>query len=140
MLFGLLDDRIGPKKVIMVSLTALVLLGSAIFFLHDGGKPVFWICGLAMTLFVGPAQSASRSFLARAIPAGKSGEIFGLYATTGRAVSFLAPLAFGGAILMGRLTTTGGEAQYFGILGIVLVLLIGLLAMIPVKEEGHSFA
>ncbi len=139
MLFGLLDDRIGPKKVIMVSLVALVLLGSAIFFLHEGGKPVFWICGLAMTLFVGPAQSASRSFLARAIPAGKSGEIFGLYATTGRAVSFLAPLAFGGAILVGKRTVTGGDAQYFGILGIVLVLLIGLVAMIPVKEKGHSF-
>ena len=139
MLFGLLDDRIGPKKVIMVSLMALVLLGFAIFFLHGGGKPVFWICGLAMTLFVGPAQSASRSFLARAIPAGKAGEIFGLYATTGRAVSFLAPLAFGGAILIGKQMVTDGDAQYFGILGIVLVLLIGLLAMIPVKEKGHSF-
>ena len=139
MLFGLLDDRIGPKKVIMVSLAALVLLGSAIFVLHDGGKPVFWACGLAMTLFVGPAQSASRSFLARAIPAGKSGEIFGLYATTGRAVSFLAPLAFGGAILLGKQVVPGGDVQYFGILGIVLVLLIGLLAMITVKEEGHSF-
>ncbi|WP_325048769.1 MFS transporter [Tessaracoccus antarcticus] len=138
MLFGLLDDRIGPKKVIMISLVALVVLGSAIFVLHDGGKQVFWVCGLAMTLFVGPAQSASRSFLARAIPAGKAGEIFGLYATTGRAVSFLAPLAFGGAILLGKLTGTG-DAQYFGILGIVLVLLIGLAAMIPVKEKGHSF-
>jgi len=138
MLFGLLDDRVGPKKVIIISLIALVLLGSAIFVLHDGGKPVFWVCGLAMTLFVGPAQSASRSFLARIIPAGKAGEIFGLYATTGRAVSFLAPLAFGGAILIGK-RFVDGDAQYFGILGIVLVLLIGLVAMLRVKEEGHSF-
>ncbi len=138
MIFGLLDDRIGPKKVIMISLVALVLLGSTIFFLHDGGKPVFWVCGLAMTLFVGPAQSASRSFLARIIPAGKAGEIFGLYATTGRAVSFLAPLAFGGAILLGK-RFVDGDAQYFGILGIVLVLLVGLVAMFGVKEEGHAF-
>ncbi|MGO1384522.1 MAG: MFS transporter [Arachnia sp.] len=138
MIFGLLDDRIGPKKVIMISLVALVLLGSTIFVLHDGGKQVFWVCGLAMTLFVGPAQSASRSFLARIIPAGKAGEIFGLYATTGRAVSFLAPLAFGGAILVGR-SFVDGEAQYFGILGIVVVLLIGLIAMVRVKEEGHAF-
>lgn len=138
MIFGLIDDRIGPKKVIMISLVALVLLGSAIFFLHDGGKPVFWVCGLAMTLFVGPAQSASRSFLARIIPAGKAGEVFGLYATTGRAVSFLAPLAFGGAILLGK-RFVDGDAQYFGILGIVLVLLVGLVAMFRVKETGHSF-
>lgn len=138
MLFGLLDDRVGPKKVIMISLVALVLLGGAIFFLHDGGTIVFWVCGLSMTLFVGPAQSASRSFLARIIPEGKSGEIFGLYATTGRAVSFLAPLAFGGAILIGK-PFVDGDAQYFGILGIVLVLLVGLVAMLRVKEEGHAF-
>ncbi|MDO5736604.1 MAG: MFS transporter [Propionibacteriaceae bacterium] len=139
MAFGLLDDKVGPKKVILVSLTALIILGLAIFFLHDGGKPVFWVCGLGMTLFVGPAQSASRSFLARAIPAGKSGEVFGLYATTGRVVSFLAPLAFGLAIVIGKKAIGGGDAQYFGILGIVLVLMIGLAAMIPVKETGHSF-
>ncbi len=138
MIFGLIDDRIGPKKVIMISLVALVILGSVIFFLHDGGRIVFWTCGLGMTLFVGPAQSASRSFLARIIPAGKAGEIFGLYATTGRAVSFLAPLAFGGAILLGQ-RFGDGEAQYFGILGIVLVLLVGLIAMLRVKEEGHAF-
>lgn len=138
MLFGLLDDRVGPKKVIMISLVALVLLGGVIFFLHDGGTIVFWVCGLGMTLFVGPAQSASRSFLARIIPEGKSGEIFGLYATTGRAVSFLAPLAFGGAILIGK-QFIGGDAQYFGILGIVLVLLVGLVAMLRVREDGHAF-
>ncbi len=139
MLFGLLDDKVGPKKVIMTALIALILLGFLIFLLHDGGKTVFWVCGLAMTLFVGPAQSASRSFLARAIPAGKSGEIFGLYATTGRVVSFLAPLAFGAAIAIGGAITGNSESQYFGILGIVLVLFIGLLVMIPVKETGHSF-
>lgn len=139
MAFGLLDDRVGPKKVIMISLVALILLGATIFVLHDGGKTVFWICGLAMTLFVGPAQSASRSFLARATPAGKSGELFGLYATTGRVVSFLAPLAFGAAIGIGAAVTGRGDAQYFGILGIVLVLLVGALALLPVKEGGHSF-
>lgn len=139
MAFGLLDDKVGPKKVIMISLMALILLGFAIFFLHDGGKTVFWICGLAMTLFVGPAQSASRSFLARSTPEGKGGELFGLYATTGRVVSFLAPLAFGAAIGIGGAITGSGDAQYFGILGIVLVLVIGALAMIPVKEVGHSF-
>ena len=48
-----------------------------------------------MCLFVGPAQSASRSFLARLVPPESDGQMFGLYATTGRAVSFLAPALFG---------------------------------------------
>ena len=52
--------------------------------------------------------------------------MFGLYATTGRAVSFLAPTAF-------ALFVTIGGAPYFGILGIVLVIALGLALLIPVK-------
>lgn len=140
MAFGLLDDKLGPKRVILISLSFLVVLGLGVFFLHDQGKTVFWVLGLAMCIFVGPAQSASRSFLARAIPEGKSGEIFGLYATTGRAVSFLSSTFFGLFIVIGAAITGSQETQYFGILGVVVVLLAGLLVMIPVKEGGHSFS
>ena len=122
---GLLDDRIGPKKVITISLIALVIMGLGIFFWHDGGKSVFWVAGLIMTMFVGPAQSASRSFLARLIPVGKAGEVFGLYATTNRVVSFLSPALFGMAISIGAVLTDSDNTQYWGILGIVLVLLAG---------------
>ena len=141
--FGLIDDKIGPKTVILTSLAALILIGSGVFIFHDGGKPVFWALGLAMCVFVGPAQSAARSFLARLIPEGHSGEMFGLYATTGRAVSFLAPTMFGLAIGLGSIITKSGEdsAQHWGILGIVLVLLVGFVFALFVKEPPrHSAA
>lgn len=140
MLFGLLDDKIGPKTVIMISLSILVALGIAIFLFHDGGPTVFWICGMAMSSLVGPAQSASRSFLARLIPVGRSGEVFGLYATTGRVVSFLAPAMFGLAIGIGHTVTGEANTQYWGILGVVVILLAGLLVMIPVKGKQDQIA
>ena len=59
------------------------------------GPAAFWVAGLVLTLFVGPAQSSSRTYLARLAPAGHEGQLFGLYATTGRAVSFLAPTLVG---------------------------------------------
>jgi UMF1 family MFS transporter len=137
--FGLLDDRIGPKRVILISLGSLVVLGIAIFVLHDGGPATFWILGLLMTVFVGPAQAASRSFLARLIPEGRNGEIFGLYATTGRVVSFLSPAAFGVFIAIGAAVTGEENTQYWGILGIVLILAAGFAVMLPVKEHTeHS--
>lgn len=135
--FGLLDDRIGPRRVILISLVSLCLLGTAIFVLYDRGPAVFWVCGLLMCMFVGPAQAASRSFLARLIPEGRAGEIFGLYATTGRVVSFLSPALFGLAIALGHAITGRENTQYWGILGIVVVLLLGLAAMLTVKEHHH---
>jgi len=123
---GSLDDRIGPKPVIIAALIGLVVSGSAVFILHAGGQTVFWVFGLMLCLFVGPAQSASRTFLSRIVPAGREGEVFGLYATTGRAATFLAPAA------ISIFTALTGQ-QYWGIIGIMIVLLIGLGLLLPVK-------
>jgi UMF1 family MFS transporter len=130
---GRFDDRYGPKPVIVTSLVGLIIAGLAVFFAHDLGAGAFWIGGLVLCLFVGPAQSASRTFLTRITPVGREGEVFGLYATTGRAVSFLAPLLFATFVAV-------GGAQFWGILGIVLVLAIGLALLIPVQAARSSRA
>ncbi|MEO7124071.1 MAG: MFS transporter [Lacisediminihabitans sp.] len=128
LIVGRLDDHVGPKPVMVTALIGTVLAAIAIFVFHSGGTTVFWIFGLAMCLFVGPAQSASRSFLSRVVPASRQGEMFGLYATTGKAATFLAPLAFG-------IFITIFGAQIWGVLGIALVLLVGLILLVPVKAK-----
>ena len=125
---GRFDDRFGPKPIILVSLGSMIVAGLAVFFLVDAGTTVFWVGGLILCAFVGPAQSASRSFLARVTPAGREGEIFGLYATTGRAASWMASGAW--ALLVAATANTA-----FGILGIVLVLLIGFFLLLPVRDR-----
>jgi UMF1 family MFS transporter len=128
---GVLDDRLGAKPVIVASLIGLVVCGALIFVLHANGQIVFWTLGLALCLFVGPAQSASRTFLGRLIPPGREGEIYGLYATTGRAATFVAPAMF-------TLFVSIGGAQYWGILGIVVVLAVGLALLIPVHARQRA--
>jgi len=123
---GRFDDRFGPRAVILTALTGLVVAGTVTFLLHDAGKTTFWVFGLILCAFVGPAQASSRSLLARVTPAGREGEIFGLYATTGRAASFLSPGLWSLFIALFGL-------QYWGILGIVLVLAVGLVLMLFVK-------
>ncbi|GEK79938.1 MFS transporter [Agrococcus baldri] len=123
---GWADDRFGPKLVIIVSLVALALSGSAVMFIE--GKGLFWVFGLALATFVGPVQSASRSFMARITPEGREGEMFGLYATTGRSVSFLT------ATLFGVFVSLTGDTR-FGILGIVVVLIAGLLLVLPINPK-----
>jgi UMF1 family MFS transporter len=127
---GWLDDKVGAKTIIVGALAGLVVAAFAVLAIGTATN-LFWVFGLALALFVGPIQSASRSFLARVTPPGREGEIFGLYATTGRAVSFLAPGLF---TLFVGLT---GDTR-FGIVGIALVLLAGLVLMLPVKTVQRA--
>lgn len=120
---GRMDDRFGPRRVIEVSLVAM--LGAGVILLFVQGIALFWVFGLILVLFVGPAQSASRTYLVRLTPPGKEGQHFGLYAMTGRAASFLAPTLFGLFALL------GGDDRW-GIIGIMVVLLAGLLALTKV--------
>lgn len=128
---GRLDDRIGPRRVIVTSLACMLAAGLVLLFVS--GPLAFWIFGLVLTLFVGPAQSASRTYLIRLTPVGKEGQHFGLYAMTGRAVSFLSPALFG---LMAFL---GGDDRW-GIIGILLVLVVGLVALLRVPPEVRDRA
>ncbi|MCY7413214.1 MAG: MFS transporter, partial [Salinibacterium sp.] len=115
---GRIDDMVGPKAVILFALFGLVLMAILIFALSDTGTAVFWAGGLILSAFVGPAQAASRSLLARATPEGKQGEVFGLYATTGRVASFISPALW--TIFIASFGST-----IYGVLGIGLVLLVG---------------
>ena len=131
MLGGFFDDRFGPKRVIIFSLVALI--AAAVPLLLWPSTTMFWVCGLIPCAFVGPAQSAARSYLGRLVEEGQEGEIYGLYSTTGRAASFLAPAFFG-------LFVTLMGSQIWGIVGIIIVLLAGLLLMIPIKDPQVSTA
>jgi UMF1 family MFS transporter len=124
---GRLDDRFGSRALIVTALIGLCVCGTAVLFIGTA-QAGFWVLGLALCLFVGPVQSSSRAYLARLAVPGREGELFGLYATTGKAASFLAPLLFGLAV-----TVTGSTR--FGILGIVVVLLAGLVLMGFVRRE-----
>lgn len=126
---GYLDDKLGPKTVIIGSLVSMLMTMTVLLFVD--GTTMFWIFGLLMCLFVGPAQSASRSFLARLVPPESDGQMFGLYATTGRAVSFLAPSLF-------AVFTAVFATDRAGIAGIALVLLVGLLLLLPVRTPTTS--
>lgn len=147
--FGWLDDKRGARSVIIMSLSLMSVAGLLVFLLHGGlslgpvslsSQGVFWVFGLILCIFVGPTQSAARSYLARIAPRGSEGEVFGLYATTGRAVSFLSPFMYSTAITIAAATTGSAKSDvaYFGILGIVLVLFAGLAAFIPVKAQARN--
>jgi UMF1 family MFS transporter len=125
-LFAFADDKIGPKRTIIISLICLIITGTVIMF--TGDKTVFMITALALGIFIGPVQAASRTLAAKLSVQTAINQTFGLYAFTGKSIAFMGPLAFGVA-------TAAFENQRAGIATILLFLIAGLVILSFVKEK-----
>lgn len=121
---GRADDRVGSKRVIVASLVSMIVVGVVLMTLS--GATAFWVCGLLLCLFIGPTLSSARTLMMRMTAHGKEGVTFGLYTTVGRAATFLAPWLF-------SLSIDIFDSQRAGMGGLVLVLVLGLVAFLPVR-------
>ena len=123
--FGWIDDKIGAKRTIMISVACLTLFGGLILLAPT--KLWFYIAGCSLGVFVGPAQSASRSLMARLAPEDMRTEMFGLYALSGKATAFIGPALVGWV-------TVATDSQQLGMATILVFFLVGLALMLPVRE------
>lgn len=121
--FAWIDDWIGSKKTILISLGSLIVLVGAALFVES--KVLFWLLGMAIGVFVGPIQAASRSFMARLAPKDMETEMFGLFAFSGKALAFVGPL------LVSTATLQFGS-QRLGMATILCLFLAGLLVLLSV--------
>jgi len=132
-LFAGLDDRLGGKRTVALSLAGLLAAGSAA--IAAQGRAGFWAAALGLGLFVGPVQAASRSYLARVAPPALRNELFGLYALSGKAT------AFAGPFLVASVTAVAGS-QRAGMAVILVFFAAGLalLAAVPDDRPGGGDA
>ena len=126
---GLADDRVGSKAVIVGSLAAMIVVALVLMSLN--GAAAFWTFGLLLCLFVGPTQASARTQMLRMSVEGKEGVAFGLYTTTGRAASYLAP-----SLVATFIAVFGTDRAGFG--GLVTVLALGLVAMLAVRTPARQ--
>jgi UMF1 family MFS transporter len=124
--FGWVDDWIGPKRTVLISLAGIGTLGAAILLVQS--KAAFWAFALPIGIFLGPAQSASRSLMARIAPPQVYTEMFGLYALAGKATAFMGPALFG------WVTALSGS-QRVGLSTILVFLAVGAAVLWPVRER-----
>jgi len=130
---GYLDDRIGGKRTIIVSLVGLI--GAAALAVFATSTTAFWIAGVLIGVFAGPNQSASRSLMARFVPHDSENEFFGFFAFSGKLTAFVGPF------LLGVLTDITGS-QRVGVSVVILLFLtgIGLLAFVDEREGSKARA
>lgn len=126
--FGWINDRVGSKKTLTWSLLALIVTSTGVLLAQTPTQ--FWVAGLTMSIFFGPVQAASRTFMAHLAPPDMRGEMFGLYAVTGKVTSFIGPFAVGAV-------TALASSQRVGMATILVFLVVGLILLQSVKEPAH---
>ncbi|PPD00708.1 MAG: MFS transporter [Hyphomicrobium sp.] len=144
---GRLDDRFGPKTVIIAAL-AILLIGAVgilsvdqthILFTTEVaakitnsqafssvGEQTFLAFAIIVGLVAAPIQAASRSLLARLAPADKITQYFGLFAFSGKVTAFMAPLIV-------ALVTQQTGSQRLGMASLLAFLIIGAAMMAFVR-------
>lgn len=150
---GWLDDRLGSKRTILVSVggTSLLLctgvsitpteilfvipydaataapLWSAPYF-NTLPELLYFCNGLGFAMFVTSAFASSRTMMARISPPTMTTQFFGLYALSGTATAFLGPWMVGA-------TTAAFASQRVGYASLLILFVVGFIGMLFVREE-----
>jgi UMF1 family MFS transporter len=119
------DDWIGGRNTILLSLVGLIIGSTAILIVDD--VLWFWVFAMIVGIFIGPLQSASRSHLARVAPEALRSQMFGLFMFSGKATAFIGPLLVGWV-------TAAVASQRWGMSTIVAFFVIGFALMLTVPS------
>lgn len=146
---GKLDDLIGSKRTVQYAIAGVIVatLGivgvtadRVLFFVPaeplsparglfgSAQEQVFMAFALLLGFCMGPMQAASRTLVGRLAPEDMSGEFYGLFALSGRATAWMAPLAIG-------VLTAATQSNRLGVACVLVFLVIGFVLFVRVREE-----
>lgn len=126
--FGSMDDRVGPRAVILASL--LLLVAGGVLAILVPTKHAFWVAASLVGIGMGPNQSASRTLLGRLVEGGRSAEYFGLFALSGKATVWVAPFLFARVV-------EATQSQRAGFVPLLAMFVVGLGLMLSVRHDGR---
>jgi len=130
LIFGVVTDKIGPKKTIDINLVLWLLVVTAAYFVHT--KEMFFVIGIVAGSSLGASQSASRSLMALLTPKEREAEFFGFYdGLCGKASAVIGTFLFG---LISYLTNN----QRLSILSVGVFFVVGLVLLQRVDDTRAS--
>ena len=122
---GIVADKIGQKKTIVISLFMWLVTITLAYFVYD--RNGFYVVGLIAGAAMGSCQSASRSLMSKLTPPEKKTEFFGFYSFFGKSSAVVGPLVFG------LVSFLSGD-QRIAIISIAFFFIVGLLILTKVKD------
>jgi UMF1 family MFS transporter len=129
LVFGIITDKIGAKRTIMMTLVLWTGITIAAYFVNS--VPFFYGVALCAGVAIGSTQSASRSLMALLTPKEHAAEFFGFYdGLCGKASAVIGPLTYG---VIADLTNERLAALTIG-----LFFVAGLVILRNVEEPGRG--
>lgn len=129
LVFGVITDKLGPKRTITITLVLWILIACAAYFVTD--VAMFYGVALGAGAAIGSSQSASRSLMALLTPRTREAEFFGFYdGLCGKASAVIGPLVYG---IVADLT-----GERIAVVAIGLFFVAGLIILQGVKEPESS--
>lgn len=140
---GRAEAAVGSKCLVLMSLIGLIIatlgivstgpgftgFGLVTLSLEDAGglfgtaaEKIYVAFGLLIGLTFGPVQASSRAYMAASVSANEAGRFFGLYALSGRATAFLAPLSV-------AWVTAWSESTRWGMSALIVFLILGFVLL-----------
>lgn len=124
--FGFVDDQIGGRRTILISLVALS--AATIVAVVAPTRAWLWGAGIVIGVFAGPNQAASRSLMGRFTPQDRESEFFGFFAFSGKLASFFGPLLLG-------IATQASGSQRLGVATVIAFFVLGGSLLVGVNER-----
>jgi UMF1 family MFS transporter len=124
--FGVLADKIGHKKTLVISLLIWLIVVALAYFVADAA--MFFGVGVFAGVALGSSQSSSRSLMASIIPKEKKTEFFGFYSFFGKASAIVGPVLFG--------VVSSYANQRIALVSVGVLLVVGLFLLNRVEETS----
>jgi len=148
---GKLDDRFGSRRtvqlatfgVIVATLGIVSVTADRVLFVlpaeplvvtrglfGSAQEQAFMGFALLLGFCMGPMQAASRTLIGRMAPPDMVGEFYGLFALSGRATAWMAPLAIG-------IVTAATHSTRLGVACVLVFLVLGFVLLCWVREPAR---
>jgi UMF1 family MFS transporter len=146
---GKLDDRLGSKRTVQFAIVGVIVAtvgivsvtADSVLFVVPAEplaatrglfgslqEKVFMAFALLLGFCMGPMQAASRTLISRLAPPEMTGEFYGLFALSGRATAWMAPLVIG-------ILTAATHSNRLGVACVLVFLVLGFALFTRVREE-----
>jgi MFS transporter, UMF1 family len=125
-IFGFIQDKIGSKNTIIITLILWIVTVTWAYFSYT--KSSFWMLANVAGLALGSTQSASRAMVGMFSPESKSGEFFGFWGLAGKLGAIIGPMTFG------LFTLLSGGDQRIAILSTAGFFVLGIIGMFFCNE------